>query len=171
MDSTLRMPSLAAVMLVTLGVWTTPTFCDEIHDAAKAGDLQKVKVLLKADLHLVFSKDEDGVTALHWAAGKSHKEVAEFLIANNAKNDDGRTPLHGVALRGAKDAAEVLLAHNADANVKDKDGYTPLHFAALGGRKEMAEVLLAHNADLDAKDNSGRTALYRAEEKGFRDVA
>ena len=37
----------AAVMLFAL-VWSGLAFCDEIHDAARAGDLEKVKMLLRA---------------------------------------------------------------------------------------------------------------------------
>jgi hypothetical protein len=35
-------------------------FCGEIHDAAKSGDLEKVKALLKDKRGLVFSKDNGG---------------------------------------------------------------------------------------------------------------
>ena len=56
------------VMLVALA-WTSLSFCGEIHDAAKDGDLEKVKALLQSNPDLVFSKDDKyGATPLHWAA-------------------------------------------------------------------------------------------------------
>ena len=78
--------------------WSSLAFCGEIHDAAKRGDLAKVKALLKDNPDLVFSKDNDGKTPLHLAAVYGHKDVAELLLANkaevNAKDNDGDTPLH-----------------------------------------------------------------------------
>ena len=61
-------PRRAAVMLVALA-WSSLAFCGEIHDAAKDGDLEKVKALLKDNPDLVFSKDNDGATPLHCGGG------------------------------------------------------------------------------------------------------
>jgi ankyrin repeat protein len=58
---------LTAVALMALA-WSVPAFCDEIHDAARSGDLQKLKTLLGDNPHLVFSKDNIGLTPLHEAA-------------------------------------------------------------------------------------------------------
>ena len=67
----------------------------EIHNAARDGDLEKVKALLKDNPDLVFSKDTNGTTPLHWAAINGHKDVASLLLANkaavNAKDNSGNT--------------------------------------------------------------------------------
>jgi ankyrin repeat protein len=110
---------LVAVTLIALA-WSSLAFCGEIHDAAKSGDLEKVKTLLKANPDLVFSKDTNGWTPLHLA---STKAVAEFLLANKAdvndnKNGYGWTPLHAAAANGFKDVVELLLADKADVNAK-----------------------------------------------------
>jgi hypothetical protein len=47
----------AIVTLITLAC-ITPAFCGEIHDAARAGDMAKVKALLKEYPKLVSSKGE-----------------------------------------------------------------------------------------------------------------
>jgi ankyrin repeat protein len=95
--------------------WSSLAFCGEIHDAAKSGDLVKVKALLKGNPDLVFSKDNDGRTPLHWAAAGARKDVVELLLVNqaevNAKNKEGWTPLHWAALQGQKDMAELLRQH------------------------------------------------------------
>ena len=87
----------------------------EIHDAAKAGDLEKVKALLKDHFDLVFNKDNDGRSPLHWAASYGHKNVVELLLANkaevNAKDNHGQTPLHVAAAEGHKDVVELLRQH------------------------------------------------------------
>jgi ankyrin repeat protein len=135
---------LATVMLVALA-WSSPAFCGEIHDAAQDGALRKVKALLKDDPDLVFSRDRDGMTPLHWAEQGGHKDMAALLLANhaevNTKDNKGMTPLHWAEQEGHKDMAELLLANKAEVNAKDKNGWTPLHYAAAYGRKDMAELL------------------------------
>jgi len=47
-------------MLAAL-IGSSVAFCDEIGDAAKSGDLEKAKALLKDNSDLVFSKDKGGL--------------------------------------------------------------------------------------------------------------
>jgi 26S proteasome non-ATPase regulatory subunit 10 len=94
---------------------TPKTIDTRIHDAAKSGDLEKVKTLLKANPDLVSSKD-----------------------------DEGRTPLHSAAANGQKDVAELLLASKADVDAKNNSGCTPLHYAVGHGHEDVAELLRQH---------------------------
>jgi ankyrin repeat protein len=168
-------PKLAVVTLVAL-VWNCLAFCGEIHDAAAAGDLEKVKALLKENPDLVSSKDDKaGETALHFAAVKGNKEVAEFLLTKRAEVDakeiDGETPLHLAAEMGHRDVVELLLTNKANINATNRDGYTPLHAAALAGHKDVVELLLAKKAKVNAKNSNGNTPLHLAAFNGFTDVA
>jgi hypothetical protein len=56
---------LLAVTLVALA-WGNLAFCGEIHDAAKAGDLDKVKALLNANPNLISSKDTNAGRLCSW---------------------------------------------------------------------------------------------------------
>ena len=110
----------ATVTMVALA-WSSLAFCGEIHDAAKSGDLEKVKALRKGNPNLVFSKDTIGRTPLHWAAKAGHnKDVVELLLVNkaeiNAKRKDGCTPLQWAALQSQKDVAELLRRHGGGTN-------------------------------------------------------
>ena len=116
--------------------------CDEIHDAAKAGDLAKVTALLKANPNLSKARDGIGLTPLHYAAATGRDDVAAFLLDNNA-----------------------------DVNAMDDNGLTPLHYAAAFGRMGVPELLLARKADVNAKDNRGRTPLFYAESTHHQSVA
>ena len=108
-----------AMMLVTL-VWSSLAFGGEIHAAAKTGDLEKVKALLKDNPELVYSRTTNSswnYTPLHFATHWRHKEVAELLLANkaevNATNSAGRTPLREAIIDGggSKDVMELLRQH------------------------------------------------------------
>jgi ankyrin repeat protein len=163
-----------AVTLVALA-WSSLAFCGEIHDAARAGDLEKVQALLKVNPDLVSSKDDKfGGTPLLFAAEKGRKDVAEWLLSHKADVDakaiDGETPLHFAAELGHKDMAELLLAHGANINATNRDGYTPLHAAALAGHKEVVELLLAKKADVNARNTDGFTPLHLAAFNHFNDV-
>jgi ankyrin repeat protein len=170
-------PRCAAVLLVALALSCLAS-CgrndvggSEIHDAAKAGDLEKVKALLKDHPDLVFNKDNDGRSPLHWAASHGHKNVVELLLANkaeaNAKDNNGGTPLLYATAGGRKDTAALLLANKAEVNATDKGGFTPLHWAASMGHKDMAELLLTNKAEVNAKNNLGMTPLHYATAGGY----
>lgn len=77
------------------------------------GDIEAVGVLLDADAD-IDAKNEDGYTALHWAASLGHQEIAELLIARGASrhiaNDDGATPLE-FAIDNGDQAMVRLLQH------------------------------------------------------------
>jgi hypothetical protein len=155
---------VAALVLVTLAAlaWGTPAFCDQIHEAAGHGDLEKVKALLKDNPNLVFSKDKDhgGATPLHIAAVLGHRDVAKLLLANhadvNAKDNNGVTALYYAAYSGHKDVVELLLANHADVNAKDYNGMTPLQAAAIGDQKDIAELLRQNGAREETARSDGR---------------
>jgi ankyrin repeat protein len=69
-----------------------------IHDAAKAGDVAKVRQLL-ANGAKVDARAKSGRTPLHWAARGGHADVVKALLAAGAKVDardkDGWTRYDG----------------------------------------------------------------------------
>ena len=104
---------LALVMALVLLAWSGIARSGEIHDAAKAGNVAKVKSLLTENPDLVNAGDKDKWTPLHEA----------------------------VFVKDNKDMVELLLANKADINAKDKNGWTPLHVAAYKGNKDMVKLL------------------------------
>jgi ankyrin repeat protein len=147
-----------------------------IFEAAKDGNLERVKALLKDGADLVSSKDDHGLTPLHWAAVMGHIDVAELLLASGAKADAeagklGRTPLWGAASSGHMGVAELLLDHGADANHRDTNGQTPLYAAVAKDHKDVAELLLTHGADANARDTKNETPFHAAMGKDQKDVA
>jgi ankyrin repeat protein len=149
-------------------------FCDEINDAAREGDLAKVKALLKEDPDWVSSAFFDGWTPLDEAADNGYYEMAKVLVANkadvNVKAKGGRSPLYLAVMYDHADIVKLLLESGANANIKDENGVTPLHLAAWSGYENEAKLLLAHGADVAAKDHNGETPLDWAMEHGNKEM-
>jgi hypothetical protein len=89
--------------------------------AARGGSLEMVKMLLKRDPDLVFTKDNEGATPLHMAALGGHTDIAEFLLANkadiNANDNNGQTPLDCAA----NNIADLLRQKGGIANTLPMD--------------------------------------------------
>lgn len=163
--------TLCAMVALAKG---SPAFSGEIHDAAKNGDVAKVRALLTGNPALVSSKDYNDNTPLHWAARENHKDMAEFLLAHhaevNVKDGNDQTPLHEAAYRGDIVVAELLLAYHAEVNTRNDSGETPLHRAAGEGRTDAARLFLENGAQIEAKDTNGETPLFIATSDGHEDV-
>ena len=88
------LPLLLAFLLAACGPqpWDEPP----LHDAAKRGDLDEVKALIKSGVD-PDSRNREGATPLHWAAFKGHVDVARYLLSRgasvNAVSKKGSTPL------------------------------------------------------------------------------
>jgi len=90
-------------------------------------------------------KDEDGNTALIFAAENSNAEVVAALIrANpsiNETNEEGRTALMEAANADDVEMVRSLLAAGADVNLKDEDGDTAYD---LTSSDEIEKLLVRH---------------------------
>jgi ankyrin repeat protein len=84
----------------------------EIIAAVEANDLDQVKQLIGAKPSLVNASHNTGMTPLHWAAAKDHKEILLYLIEQgadvNKKNHLRETPVD-LAKRKRKGDMERLL--------------------------------------------------------------
>ncbi len=84
----------------------------------------------------------------------------------HAKDQDGFTALHWAAWSGMPHSAAMLIKAGLDINEKEANGYTPLMLAAMRGDDAMVKVLLQLGADTAAVNNTGKTAAQLADEKG-----
>ncbi len=147
-----------------------------LHQAAKSGDVAKVKRLLEHGEADAEARDEDGRTALYVAAkaGKAAvvKQLLEAGADAEAKGEErwraGWTALDIAAYNGHVDVAKLLLKHG----YADKDVGMALFRAAHGysNTAAVAKLLLEHGADVNARDEDGWTALYVATEGGNTDM-
>jgi uncharacterized protein len=134
-------------------------------DAAKNGDTVTVRALLQtADVN---ASQDDGTTALHWAAHRDDLAMVDLLLkarANvHAANRYKITPLALAAMNGSVRVIERLLAAGASANERVGSGETVLMAAARSGHADAVTLLLARGADVNARDTfSSQTALMWA---------
>ncbi len=135
--------------------------------AARNGNRAMVELLLSrgADVN---AKENDGDTALHYAAGRGFQAVAEVLLANHADvnipNTGGSTPLFLAASSGQLEIIQMLLAAGANTNLKDGKGRSPLNYA-IGNAPEIFQALLDAGTNPNTEDPEGRTPLSYAAER------
>ena len=166
-------PTHRVGLLIILSTLSLQTMADEVsaiepgryplHDAARRGDLQRVKALIKAGED-VEATDRVGWQPIHVAADCGAKEVVEYLCMHGARvsaqvGDTGYQPIHFAAWNSHTDVVVFLLEHGADINARTTRGWQPIHFAAGQGRKESVEYLIAIGADINAKDKKGERPL------------
>jgi uncharacterized protein len=162
----------AAVLLLSMA--TLNAGRSDVADAAMNGNTAAVRTLLaqKADVN---APQADGATALHWAAYRGDKELADMLIraGANAKaaNREGATPLWLASVNGDAPMLAALIAGGADPNERLPLGRTPLMLASRTGNVEAMKVLLDHGADVNAKETArGTTPLMWAADEAHPDA-
>jgi ankyrin repeat protein len=150
---------------------------DPVHDAARKGDLNKLKELVQADPSVVSSVDKMGKTPLHIAAASNQLGAAAFLIDHgvdvSAKDKNGGFTALDMALSSFHyiDMVRLLLEHGANVNTASTQDITPLDEAAMRGQKDAIDLLIAKGADVNARDDKGDSPLLWALMMGRTDAA
>lgn len=164
----LLLGSIVALTILTsrcMGQSTQPTL--PFHMLVGEGDLRGAQDrLAKGDR--IDSTDNDGKTALHWAArswqkNPTQRQMIEFLVSKgadpNAKDKIGYTPLHAAADGGNVLVAEALIKAGARIDELTIYGRTPLHQAALRGHIEIVNLLLKSGANPGVRNRDGETPI------------
>jgi uncharacterized protein len=114
----------------------------DLLDAARQGDLEKVKSLLAAGAN-IDAKNKYGITPLFYAAWSGHAAIVQLLIEKGANieivDTFYRMPALGAAINKNNDAAACALIKAGHS--KSAEMLTP---AARGGRMVVVETILAH---------------------------
>jgi len=104
--------------------------------------------------------DNDGLTALHWAACAGYTALAATLIENgtiplDARASLGATPLMVACAARHLGVAEFLLDVGAGVDVSTPDGWRALHVAVRACAPAIVRLLLTNgNADPDASSSA-----------------
>jgi ankyrin repeat protein len=148
----------------------------DIYEAAAAGDLSRMQVLIDEEPERVHAIGIDGFQPLGLACFFGHLEIVDLLVTLGAQIDSpSRNQLHATPLQSATAAGHInivrmLLEHGADPNVSEAGGFTPLQTASASGNTDLVRLLMEHGASLDAQADNGKTALQMAQENGHSEI-
>ena len=156
--------------------------------AAADGNLQKLLSIIEdADKkeklsQLLSTRDRNGSTPEHWAAGGGHLDCLKVLLeqrdkvperpetfsedATQAKpkklrRRDGKTCLHYAARNGQVECMRYLVEERGHSvHVRSGDGTTPLHIACFGASQSAVQYLVDNGADIHAVNDWSCSAAH-----------
>ncbi len=153
-----------------------PALATDLDDAIRAGDLDRVELLLNSGADPNKRSPYDG--PLHLAARLGSAEIVIELIDAGADVElpgfGGAHPLHAAVLAGQARTASALLERGAKVDAPDNTGRTPLLSFVSGMVGDLAtlKVLLEHGASPNLLDGpAGIRALDYAARQGRTEVA
>ena len=135
--------------------------------AAAVADAADTLRRLLADGHPPDDAEDDGITAVMWAARYGAVHAMAVLLdagadANARDKNNGWTPLLHAIHKQRPQAVRLLLDRGADANAAAPGGVTPLLMAADDPDPWIATVLLEYGANPRVEGPGGATPLTRA---------
>ncbi|KAM7484111.1 hypothetical protein LguiA_000120 [Lonicera macranthoides] len=153
-----------------------------VHAAARGGNLEILRELLRKCSDVLVYRDAQGSTLLHTASGRGQIEVVKELLATydiiKSTNNQGNTALHVAAYRGYLGVVEVLIsASPLSTSLTNNYGDTFLHMAVAGFRSPgfrrvdrqidlMKQLVFGKFVNMEdvinVKNSDGRTALHMA---------
>lgn len=146
-----------------------------IYQAALEGNLSRVLEMLQEGFD-VNKTDQDGRTALMYAAFNGYTEIVKILLEKKAmvdiRDQGGKTALMFAASGPFPETVSLLLDHQSNPNLADyQEHFTALMYAAAEGQRENVKILLEGNADPLLRDADGDMALTFARNNGHAEVA
>ncbi|OHD26156.1 MAG: hypothetical protein A2064_12125 [Spirochaetes bacterium GWB1_66_5] len=163
-----------------------------LFEAARRGELARVRRMVEQDPALLRAEDRLGWNALAYAAWAGRQEVYDYLRSKGGEASlfaeaafgplpafvqrlqdrpaavrdrdprEGATALGWAARSGNREACLFLLSMGAEPSAADRSGDGPLHAAARRGDAELARELLRAGAELAAAGAGGATPLHQA---------
>jgi ankyrin repeat protein len=118
----------------------------ELFEAIKAGNEQRVRALLSDSPELASATDEAGVSAILTARYYGRRELAEWL----AQQSPNLSIWEAAALGYTQHLRDTLSKRPELVNQPAPDGFSPLGLAAFFGNVAASEYLIAAGAEVDA---------------------
>lgn len=154
-----------------------------IHESIRSNKALLVQQLINENPNLLFRKDEDERTPLHWACTMNNDEIIKILLRPRNGIDEididemvdssGWTPIHIVAALGNVLILDQLmkLEPTPDINLATNQGTTALHLAISKNHYVMVEKLVVeYKCSCRVKDKNGYTGLHRAASIGSQPI-
>jgi uncharacterized protein len=119
------------------------TPAQQLHEAIRVGDEQRVKDILDADPSLVHGGGANGMAPLLLAVYTNRPLMARLLLDRGAELD-----VYAAAAMGETEACKRFVqADDVVLEMASADGWTPLHLACFFGHPRTVEMLLELGAD------------------------
>ncbi|KAM6915493.1 ankyrin repeat and SOCS box protein 2-like [Xenentodon cancila] len=145
-----------------------------VHEASHYGQLQCVRILIRADPGSVDRCTPENETPLLIAAARGNLSCVEFLLSHganvNAANKSRETPLFVACEHTKEDIVELLLSSGAQVNRLCSQGGSILHEACRHGSVKICRMLLDAGADMKARNIYGIQPFFIAAQHGYTGV-
>ena len=144
---------------------------NSLHIAASNGHLSLWETLITKYKLDVKMTDNDGWTALSFAAENGSYELIEFFVEKKIgiyqKTNDGKNCLHIAASKGHFNLCKTLIEKiNFNVDMVDNKKWTALHYAAQKGSYELMNYFIAKGTDVLLKTKDGLNCLHIAASNG-----
>lgn len=147
----------------------------DLFQAARDGDLGRVKLMLEQHPELIDRKRDSGWNLLHYASmwvEKNQEDLIKLLLSKgadvNATNNQGKTALHLALMDRNEGIAAILLKNGADVNIRDESGWTSLYYAVKNRCDSVIDLFLKRTLKVDSRGEEGRILLHGAATCGHR---
>ncbi|XP_068650953.1 uncharacterized protein [Aristolochia californica] len=154
------------------GSKSTPNTGEDIHAAARTGDLLTIQTISLSNPLSVNLRDKHSRTPLHLAAWAGQAEVVSYLCKNKADVGaaamDDMGAIHFASQKGHVEVVRILVQSGVSVKTSNRKGFTPLHYAVQGSNLALARYLMRKGANLSAKTKAGKTPLDLASNEEIR---
>jgi len=125
----------------------------ELYEAVKAGDLDKVRQIIERDPAIVNIPNQSGETILFGAVTEAKPDIVAYLLSKGANvnhmNNFHMSPLHLACRRNLPvEIVRLLVEHGADVNAVSKYQGRPLDMAHENGAEPVIHFLSSQGAVL-----------------------
>ncbi|KAH9969433.1 ankyrin repeat-containing domain protein [Lactifluus volemus] len=139
-----------------------------IFSAAQQGRTEHIRTLVESGRARVMDCEDDGITALHWAAVFDKADTCRYLLDQGSEVNavEGRhlaTPLQWAARHGLVDIIHLLIQRGANPRLVDAQGFASLHSVTHSSSFwGLLYIVCQPDVIIDERDQGGHTALHWA---------
>jgi len=123
---------------------------ERVFEVIGKGDAKAFAEILAADPQAAMARNENGVSAVLWAAYNRRWDLAAMILDKGIPLDIWEASATGMTDRVRELAARVPALIDAVS----PDGFSPLGLAAFFGREETVEFLIDEGADVNARSRN-----------------